>query len=163
MTGNNESFGGEAPRDVERVPVVREEIVALFRGTRQTDTPEVDAVVIGCPFLTLQKLLDLAHRLEGRKEKKHLWLYTDDVVYSAAKKTGILAAVEASGARVVHSCCPGMVDRETGTAGELIHATNSLKVVPLMSGIGWPRNWLGTREDVLNPALTGRFEPTRWL
>jgi hypothetical protein len=32
-----------------------------------------------------------------------------------------------------------------------------------MAGIGWPKNWLGTRQDVVNAAITGKFEPTRWL
>jgi len=109
------------------------------------------------------ELAGLADLLDGKKVKKRLWLYTDYVVYSAAKKSGILAKIEKSGARVVHSVCPGMVDRDPAEAEKLIFATDSLKVAMLFAGIGWPKNWLGTRKDVVNAAITGKFKRTKWL
>lgn len=157
-----EAFGGQIPTDVKRVRVGREEVRALFHSIHQTDRREIDAAVIGCPFLTFPELAELADMLDGRTVKSRLWLYTDFVVYGAAKKVGILARIEKSGARVVHSCCPGGVDRDTQEAESMVYATDSLKVARLFSGVGWPKNWLGTRQDVVNAAVTGRFERSRW-
>ncbi len=157
-----EAFGGRVPVDVERIRIGKKEVRDLFRSILQTDRRDVDVAVIGCPFLTLQELAGLAALLEGRTVRTRLWLYTDYVFYSASQKAGILAQIEKSGARVVHSCCPGMIDRDIKAAESLVYATDSLKIARLMAGIGWPRNWLGTRRDVVNAAITGKFEPTRW-
>jgi len=158
-----EAFGGEIPRDVERVVIGRKEVAQVFQGIRQTNNPDVDAAIIGCPFLTLQELAELADMLVGKKVKKPLWLHTDYVVYAAAKKAGILQKIESSGARVVHSVCPGMVDRDRQAVQKLVFTTDSLKVASLMAGIGWPKWWLGTRRDTVTAAITGRFKRTRWL
>jgi len=158
-----EAFGGQVPPGVERILIGKKEVREVFQGIRQTDRRDIDVAVIGCPFLTLQELAGLAALLEGRTVKTRLWLYTDYVFYQAAQKAKILAKIEKSGARVVHSCCPGMIVRDAPAAESLVYATDSLKVARLMSGIGWPKNWLGTRRDVVNAAVTGRFEPSRWL
>lgn len=158
-----EAFGGEIPKDVEKVVIGKKDVAAVFQRILQTDNPDIDAAVIGCPFLTLQELADLAKMLEGKKVKKPLWFHTDYVIYAAAKKGGILQKIEDSGARVVHSVCPGMVDRDREAIQKQVFATDSLKIASLMAGIGWPRWWLGTRRDTLNAAITGRFERTRWL
>jgi predicted aconitase len=157
-----EAFGGRIPDDVERISIGKAEVRALYHSIRQTDRHEIDVAVVGCPFLTLQEFVELADMLDGRTVKKRLWLYTDYVVYSAAKKAGLVERIETSGARVVHSCCPGMVDRDFEVAESLVYATDSLKIATLGAGIGFQKHWFGTRRDVLNAAVTGRFERTRW-
>jgi len=156
------AFGGEIPDDLETVHIGNRDVRALYHGIRQTDNTDIDAAIVGCPFLTLEELVGIADMLEGRQVKKKLWLYTDYVVYSAAKKDGLLDRIEKSGARVVHSCCPGMVDRDFETAESLVYATDSLKMAMLGSGIGFQKNWLGTRRDCVNAAISGTFQRTRW-
>ncbi|MBM3148074.1 MAG: DUF521 domain-containing protein, partial [Actinobacteria bacterium] len=158
-----DAFGGKVPHDVERVRIGKKEIAALFDGIHQTERTDVDAVMVGCPLLILDELAELAAMLEGRTVKTRLWLFTDYVQYSAARKAGIIERIESSGARVVHSHCPGMVARAPEEAENMVVATDSLKVAMLFAGIGWPRNWLGTREDAIRAAVNGRFERTRWL
>ena len=157
-----DAFGGTVPDHVERVQIGKADLRALYHGIHQTENREIDVAVVGCPFLTLEEFVELADLLDGRKVKKRLWLYTDYIMYSAAKKAGLVEAVEKSGARVVHSCCPGMIDRDFQVAESLVYATDSLKMATLGAGIGFPKNWLGTRQDVVNAAITGRFERTRW-
>ena len=157
-----DAFRGEIPNDVERIPIGKAEVRALYHSVQQTENREIDVAVVGCPFLTLEEFVGLADILDGRKIKKHLWLYTDYIIYSAAKKAGLVGQVEKSGARVVHSCCPGLIDRDFEVAESLVYATDSLKMATLGAGIGFPKNWLGTRRDVVNAAITGRFERTRW-
>ena len=156
------AFGGEIPDDVERIQIGKADLHALYHSINQTENREIDVAVVGCPFLTLEEFVELADLLDGQKVKKRLWLYTDYIMYSAAKKAGLVEAVEKSGARVVHSCCPGMIDRDFETAESLTYATDSLKMATLGAGIGFPKNWLGTRRDVVNAAITGKFERTRW-
>ncbi|MDP8248978.1 MAG: aconitase X [Candidatus Tritonobacter lacicola] len=158
-----DAFGGTVPEGVEKIQISRKDVAAVFKNIRQTDNPEIDAAVIGCPFLTIQELSDLAEMLKGKQVKKTLWLYTDYIIYSAARKAGIIRSIEECGAVVVHSCCPGMVDRAANVAEQLVFATDSLKVASLMSGSGWPKNWLGTRQEVIDAALTGTFRRKRWM
>lgn len=158
-----EAFGGQIPDKVEKIPIGIREVSELFNSIHQTDKTEIDAAIIGCPFLTFEELSQLANILDAKKISKPLWLHTDYVYYSAAKKDGIIKKIESSGARVVHSVCPGMVDRDRNAAPKLVFATDSLKVASLMAGIGWPKWWLGTRLDVVNAAVTGSFERTRWI
>ncbi len=158
-----DAFGGKIPPDVERVLITRSDLAAVYQNLRQTEKTSIDAAVIGCPFLMFEELADIAQMLNGQKVSTRLWLYTDYVNYSAAKKAGILEKIEASGARVVHSSCPGMVVRAPADAEKLVFATDSLKVAMLFAGIGWPKNWLGTRRDVIQAAITGTYVQTKWL
>jgi cis-L-3-hydroxyproline dehydratase len=155
-----EAFGGSVPDDVKRIRVTHDDVVAVFNNIKQTDNTTIDAAVIGCPFLTIEELSDILIMLKGRKVKRKLWLYTDFIIYNAAQKAGIIESLEKSGAVVVHSCCPGMVDRSTDVAEQLVFATDSLKVASLMSGSGWPCNWFGSREDVVEAAINGIFKRT---
>lgn len=155
------AFGGKVPKGLERIRIGRAEVATIFRSIHQTDKLDVDAAVVGCPFLTVEELVELADMLAGRKVRKPLWLHTDYVICAVAKKTGLLGKIESSGARVVHSMCPGMVARDD-SASELVFATDSLKAAMLLAGIGHPKWWFGTRKDVVNAAINGKFERTRW-
>ena len=62
---------------------------------------------------------------------------------------------------MVHSFCPGMVVRDN-SASELVFATDSLKAATLLSGIGHPKWWFGTRKEVVDAAITGTFKRVRW-
>jgi len=84
-----DAFGGEIPPDVERIPIGKADLRALFHGINQTENRDIDVAVVGCPFLTLEEFVELAELLDGRTVKKRLWLYTDYIEYSAAKKAGL--------------------------------------------------------------------------
>ena len=156
------AFGGKVPKDVERILIKKSDVAAIYQDVHNTDQLDVDGACIGCPFLMYDELVKLAGMLAGQKVRKPLWLYTDFVIYAAAKKSGVLAAIENSGARVVHSVCPGLTVRDPNIATNMVFVTDSLKTVKLMGGPFWPKWWLGTREDTVNAAITGKFERTRW-
>ena len=156
------AFGGEVPKDVERIRITKADVAAVFQDIHNTDKLDVDGVCIGCPFLMYDELEKLAAMLSGKKVLKPLWLYTDYIIYMAAHKSGVLAAIEKSGARVVHSICPGLTARDPGIAENMVFVTDSLKTAKLMGGPFWPKWWLGTREDAVNAAITGTFTRTRW-
>ena len=156
------AFGGTVPKDVERVRISKSDITDVYQGIHNTDKLDVDGACIGCPFLMYDELVKLADMLAGKKVCKPLWLYTDYIIYSAAQKSGVLAAIENSGARVVHSICPGLTPRDPSVVSNMVFVTDSLKTVKLMGGPFWPKWWLGTREDTVNAAITGKFTRTRW-
>jgi len=156
------AFGGEVPKDVERIRIRKSDVADVYQGIHNTDQLEIDGACIGCPFLMYDELVKLADMLAGKKVCKPLWLYTDYIIYSAAQKSGVLAAIEGSGARVVHSICPGLTVRDPKVAANMVFVTDSLKTVKLMGGPFWPKWWLATREDTVNAAITGKFTRTRW-
>lgn len=157
-----DAFGGRVPKDVERIRISKSDIANVYQGIHNTDRLDIDGACIGCPFLLYDELVKLADMLAGKKVQKPLWLYTDYIIYSAAQKSGVLAAIESSGARVVHSICPGLTVRNPSDASNMVFVTDSLKTVKLMGGPFWPKWWLGTREDTVNAAITGKFTRTRW-
>jgi len=158
-----EAFGGKVPEDLTPIKVTRKDVVQVFNSIHQTDNPNIDGAIVGCPFLTIQELDDIMKLLRNKQVVKPLWIYTDYIGYAAAAKAGILVSIEQSGATVVHSNCPGMVIRKPEEAEKLVFATDSLKIATLMAGIGWPRHWLGTRDEVIEAAITGRFIRKRWV
>ena len=127
----------------------------------QTEKAEIDAAIIGCPLLTTLELLQIEKLLGGRELKKPLWLYCDYVVADAARRLGIIDKIEATGAKVVHSCCPGTIQRDPIIEND-VFVTDSLKAIKLCSGIGWQKWFFGQRKDVVEAAVGGKFRCPRW-
>jgi predicted aconitase len=156
------AFGGSLPEDAERVRVGRDDLRAIYEMLRQAGEGEIQGAVLGCPLLTLQELKQIDGLLNGREVKVPLWLYCDSMSLDAANRLGLVDKIEATGARLVHSSCPGMAPRNPELVKGDVFATDSLKTVRLFSGAFLPRWWFGQRKDVVEAAISGRVRCTRW-
>ena len=60
---------------------------------------------LGCPHLSLNELIQAAHLLEGKKVKHEFWITTARQTRDAAQRLGLVAIIEASGARIAADTC----------------------------------------------------------
>jgi len=66
---------------------------------------EIDLAWFGCPHASLPEIEQVVRLLAGRRVKSALWITTAREVREQAQAEGLVAAVEASGGRVVADMC----------------------------------------------------------
>jgi predicted aconitase len=116
---------------------------------------EIDLVALGCPHASLAELSHLAELLAGKTLRKELWICTARPTKVAAAELGLVAAIEASGARVVADTCFAVTPLESRRG--LTIATDSAKGSYYASGHNRLRVHLGTVQDCVQAAVTGRW------
>lgn len=98
-----EAFGGKKiPMRVQFGP---EEL--RKRTERMSSVPggKMDLVVIGCPHLEMEGLIDLAKRIKGRKVKVETYVLTNKVCKDMATEMGVAQIIEDSGMKLNTGCC----------------------------------------------------------
>lgn len=98
-----EAFGGK--KIPQRVQFGPEELKE--RTGRMSSVPggKMDLVVIGCPHLTMEGLIDLANRIKGRKVKVETYVLTNKVSKDMATEMGVAKIIEDSGMKLNTGCC----------------------------------------------------------
>jgi len=132
-------------------------IESLEEGYAALDSPleEIDFVSLGCPHSTLADLERVAQLLEGKRVRATLWITTSRGVQQVAEQRGLVARIEAAGARVFADTC--LVVSPVEEMGFKAMATNSAKAAfyaPMHSGL---QRRFGTLEQCVAAALTGRW------
>jgi len=118
----------------------------------------VDLVSIGCPHAALAEIEAVAGYLAGRRVKTTLWITTARATREAAEAAGLVARIEAAGARVVADTC--MVVAPVADLGFRSMATNSAKMAfytPSHSGLSVR---FGPMEQCLEAAISGQWPAT---
>ena len=102
-----DAFGGNVPRETL---IVTDRELDETREELQTATGPVEAVILGCPHYNLDQMGELAGLLKGKKIKDGVtfWVNTSATTKLLAERTGYVAAIEESGARVVTDTCIDM-------------------------------------------------------
>lgn len=119
----------------------------------QSAVKAVDLVWFGCPHSSLEEIEEVVVLLAGRRVKAALWITTAREVRQTAEAEGLVAAVEASGGRVVADMC--VVVAPMQELGFHTLATSSAKgaaYVPSHAGL---RVCYGTVEQCVEAAVTG--------
>jgi predicted aconitase len=119
------------------------------------DAGDIDLVCLGCPHASLLELAELAHHLEGRKVQTTTWICTARTTAQTAERQGLVARIEASGARVVCDTC-FVVAPLRGHVRTI--ATDSAKGCFYARGHNAFTVKFGSVEQCLAAAVTGRWE-----
>jgi len=115
----------------------------------------VDLVSLGCPHASLAELEAIAGYLDGRQLATALWITTARTVREAAESDGLVARIEATGARVVADTC--MVVAPVDGLGFRTMATNSAKMAFYAPAHSRLSVRFGSMEQCLEAALSGRW------
>ena len=156
------AFGGpQSAVPVPSAPLPAIVIDTLAEAYAALDSPldEIDFVSLGCPHSTLADVERVAQLLEGKRVKATLWVTTSRGVQQVAEQQGLVARIEASGARVFADTC--LVVAPVEEMGFKAMATNSAKAAfyaPMHSGL---QRRFGTLEQCIAAALTGRWTGRR--
>ena len=144
----SDATGGE---EVEEVEVSRSDLSEVESDLDQT-TEAPDLVAFGVPHLSAGELGELARMLEGRTLKRgiRMYAYTSAQAFDMAQRTGIAAAIEATGARLTHS-----TDAEISPLKRLgfnVVMTNSAKLAEIVSSEGEIRMRYASQKQIIEEA-----------
>lgn len=67
---------------------------------------DADLVFLGCPHASLEELIMLVERLDGRPVRKRVWACTSRAVRDVAARIGVLGKLERLGVLVLSDTCP---------------------------------------------------------
>ena len=154
------AFGGNIPKGVEKIRVTINDLQSVYEMLNTAEDSDVDIVVMGCPFLSLNEIREIATKLSGKKMSSNVafWLQTDIPTYLVAKFLGLINIIEETGAKIYHDTC--MTNGPADKWGEVNIATDSFKSIKLFSGHG-QRFLFGRLEDLINAGISGKFKSTR--
>jgi predicted aconitase len=114
----------------------------------------VQMVCLGCPHASLEELDRIASLLRGSSVIAETWICTARPTAEAARSAGVLAAIEAAGARVVCDTCFAVAPLER--AGATV-ATDSVKGCYYGRGHNRLRVHVGSVERCIAAAVSGRW------
>jgi hypothetical protein len=155
------AFGGRIPKGVQRIRIGIKDLQTIYEMLNTAEDNDVDIVAIGCPFLNLNEIREIATKLSGKKMSSNVafWLQTDISTYLMAEFLGMTHAIEKSGAKIYHDTCMG--NGPADQWGKVNIATNSFKNIKLFAGRG-QKFLFGTLEDLIQAGVSGKFISTRW-
>jgi predicted aconitase len=102
-----QALAGRKP--VEAFSVSSSDMAAVYASFGTTPAgSEVDFVNVGCPHASFEEMKDYARLLGGRHVHPdvELWITTSRAVRNMTREAGLLATLEAAGARVISDTCP---------------------------------------------------------
>jgi predicted aconitase len=70
-----------------------------------SDKSEGEAIIFGCPQMTVEELYELSKLVKGRKLKKKCIVFCSSKVYGLAKTRGYVEVIEGAGATFVRDAC----------------------------------------------------------
>ncbi len=127
---------------------LRPALAALNSGVRK-----IDLVWFGCPHADLEEMAEVVRLLDGRRVKAALWITTAREVRERANAEGLVAAVEASGGRVVADMCAVVAPmQELGFRTLATPSAKGATYAPSHAGL---QVRYGTVEQCLEAAVTG--------
>lgn len=154
--------GSDADRAAITLRELREAWDRLNGGEAQ-----VDLVAIGSPHASLAECRRLAERLEGRRRsaRTRVVVTAGRGVIDAARAEGTLARLAGAGVEVLPDLCWCSISRPVFPDAARTVLTDSGKYARYGPGLSGCAVRLGTLEDCVEAALTGRAPPRRpfWL
>jgi len=101
--GSSGMFVLNSKEKVETIEFTDREYEETISGLSQTE--EGEAVIFGCPQMTLEELSDLSVAVRGRHFKKKCIVFCSSMMYEKAKKKGYASVIEAAGGTIVRDAC----------------------------------------------------------
>jgi predicted aconitase len=118
-----------------------------------SEARQIDLVWFGCPHAELEEMAQVVRLLDGRQVKTALWITTAREMRERAEAEGLVAAVEASGGRVVADMCAVVAPmRELGFRAVATPSAKGATYLPSHAGL---LVRYGAVEQCVEAAVTG--------
>lgn len=101
--GSSGMFVQNSKENVETIVFSEKDYEETMSNLSQVE--QGDAIVFGCPQMTIEELKDLSNLLEGKHFKKRCIVFCSSKVYQDAKKEGCADRMESAGATFVRDAC----------------------------------------------------------
>ena len=138
----------------EKVTITEQDLKKSYEELTDYDE-NVDFVSIGCPHASIGELAKLARLLDGKKVKVETWVAVARPIKKIADARGYTKVIEDSGAKFACDTCM-VVAPLKGRFKTCV--TTSAKACYYVRGKQEMRPKIGSLEDCVNAAVTGRWE-----
>ena len=101
--GSSGMFVQNSKEKVETIEFSEKEYDETISELSQTE--HGDAVVFGCPQMTIDELRDVGKSLGGKHFKKRCFVFCSSSVYEVSKENGYVKQIESAGATIVRDAC----------------------------------------------------------
>ncbi len=139
---------------VETITVTQKDLEDSYKALTGPGN-DVDFVSIGCPHASIDELKKVADLLKGKKVKVETWIATARPTKKKADELGYSKIIEDSGAKFACDTC--MVVAPIKGRFKSI-ATTSAKAVYYVSARFGMLTRIGSLEDCINAAITGKWK-----
>ncbi len=102
-SGSSGMFVFDSKERTETLDFGENEYEEIFGELSDSDTG--DAVVFGCPQMTIEELYQLSKELYGKKLKKKCVVFCSSKIYDLAKSRGYTQTIESAGAIFIRDAC----------------------------------------------------------
>ena len=160
-----EAFGWKKPMETIVIDdaVIRNTYAELCTGS---DGGVVDFVVTGCPHASITEMGKTASLLSEKKIHRGVdfWVCTSYQVKRLADYMGYTRIIEDAGATVVSGTCPALAPMHdiAVACGYQTCASNTSIAHLIRARGGIKTAYFGTLEDLVDSAITGKWEGKRW-
>jgi predicted aconitase len=118
-----------------------------------SEARDIDLVWFGCPHAGLEEMTEIVRLLDGRQVQAALWVTAAREVRQRAEAQGLVAAIEASGGRVVADMCAAVAPmRELGFRTVATPSAKGATYLPSHAGL---LVRYGTVEQCIEAAVSG--------
>lgn len=98
------AFGGKEPK--RKVVITNEDLQEELTKISLEGNREIDFVMFGCPHFTLEEVLHIAQKVDGKKMAKEMWILTSSHVKEMAVRMGLDQIISEAGGYIVPDTCP---------------------------------------------------------
>jgi len=102
-TGSSGMFVLNSKERIETIDFTEKEYEDTFSDLSQSG--EGEAIVFGCPQMTIEELYELSRSLNGKHLRKRCFVFCSSKIYEIARSRGYSAVIEAAGGTFVRDAC----------------------------------------------------------
>lgn len=102
-TGSSGMFVANTKEKLETIDFTEKEYEDVFSELSQSG--EGDAVVFGCPQMTIEELYELSRMLGGKRFRKKCFVFCSSKIYDVASTRGYAQVIENAGGTFVRDAC----------------------------------------------------------
>ena len=143
-------------KDLRVVSYGKEERRRTYEKLNHSVKSDVDIVVLGCPHYSLERLCTLASLLEGKKvhENTNLYITIGHTQKALADRLGYSDMIKKAGGVILEDTCALVINIDPSN----VVASDSTKMLAyLPTTAGTKNTWLGTMEECVEAATTGKW------
>ena len=152
----DDAFRGNTVKDT--LEFGKQELEEAYSWFSTASDRDVDFVVIGCPHASLEQVRLVSELLDGKRlsPNSDLWVFTPKALKAMADRVGYTEKIERAGAQLMSDSCSAL--SRVYPEGVKVAATDSCKQAHYLPAILKFQTWLGSTEQCVNAALTGKWD-----
>lgn len=160
-----QAFNNHNPK--REIVITRKNLEHVWKSLSTNTHETIDLIVMGSPHFTLEEFRELNKRITGKKKHSDVGIFitTNNLVYNAAQKEGIISNLENFGAIISTDMCLCMLNEKMLPAHVKSVMTDSGKFAHYGPGLINRDVYFGSMEDCVKSAVLNQaiLDKPKWL